>query len=113
MIGLKDIYDELNLLGAVTSGRNFGEFAGRSQSYLSSSLSRCRRPSTEVLLVLIRSISDCLDATIEAAALCKNDHDRSEYDFGISGLRGLESKIWGEIWARADGKSCYSAASAR
>lgn len=105
MLTLKAIYDELHSLGVVGSGRGFGDFANRSQSYLSSSLSRCRRPSAEVLLALIQNINDCLDATIEAAALSKSDQDRDEYDRGINGLKVLETRIWGEIWRRADGRS--------
>ena len=109
MLSLKDIYDELNLLGVVKSGRSFGDFANRGQSYLSSSLSRCRRPSAEVLLALIQNINDCLDATIEAAALSKSDEDRGEYEHGIEGLKVLETRIWGEIWQRAGSRSGYSA----
>jgi hypothetical protein len=113
MLSLKDIYEELHSLGVVGSGRSFGNFINRGQSYLSSSLSRHRRPSAEVLLALVQGINDCLDATIEAAALSKSDGDRSEYEHGIKGLKVLESRIWGEIWRRADGRSGYSAASNR
>lgn len=100
MRGLRDIYSELYSLGIVRNGRQFGEWLNRGESYLSSSLSRNRRPSTEALLALVSNVSDAIDATNEELVVCTESSEIMEYKEGVEALKKLESETWSEIWKR-------------
>jgi hypothetical protein len=102
MLEIDEIYRELNALGAVESGRRFGELMNRSESYLSSSKSRGRRPSVEALLALILNIDGIVEATIDEIKNCNEESELSEYEQGIKGLRVLEAKAWSDVWARVE-----------
>ncbi|WP_152426622.1 DUF6626 family protein [Paramagnetospirillum caucaseum] len=102
MLEIDEIYRELSSLGAVQSGRRFGEIMNRSESYLSSSKSRGRRPSVEALLALILNIDGIVEATIDEIKNCNEKGLLSEYEQGIKGLRALEIKAWADVWARVE-----------
>ncbi|CUW37522.1 protein of unknown function [Magnetospirillum sp. XM-1] len=97
---LEEIYKEIHLLGIVTSGREFGEWLNRSESYLSSSKSRGRRISTEALLALVSNVSEVIDSTNEASVLCSDKSQIMEFQEGIKALKILENEAWTEIWRR-------------
>ena len=97
---LSEIYEEFYSLGIVTSGREFGEWLSRSQSYLSSSKSRNRRISTEALLALAANVSEVIDSTNEAAAFCSDKRQIAEFEEGVKALKILENEAWSEIWRR-------------
>ena len=100
MRSLRDVYETFKDLGVVETGRDFGILVGRSESYLSSSISRHRRPSTESLLCLIASIADIIKSTNEEAFLCQNPSQRDEYLDGALVLKEIEEETWAEIWGR-------------
>ncbi|WP_141400492.1 DUF6626 family protein [Magnetospirillum sp. 15-1] len=97
---LEEIYEEFYSLGIVGSGREFGEWLNRSQSYLSSSKSRNRRISTEALLALVSNVTEVIDSTNEAAVLCSDKRQIAEFEEGIKALKILENEAWTEIWRR-------------
>jgi hypothetical protein len=97
---LSEIYEEFHLLGIVGSGREFGEWLNRSQSYLSSSKSRNRRISTEALLSLVSNVTEVIDATNEAAVSCSDKTQIVEFQEGVKALKLLENEVWTEIWRR-------------
>ncbi|WP_145980941.1 DUF6626 family protein [Magnetospirillum sp. ME-1] len=97
---LEEIYKEFHSLGIVTSGRDFGEWLNRSQSYLSSSKSRNRRISTEALLALVSNVTEVIDSTNEASVLCSDEIQIKELQEGVKALKILENEAWTEIWRR-------------
>ncbi|WP_172822324.1 DUF6626 family protein [Magnetospirillum moscoviense] len=99
---LQDIYEEFHCLGIVKSGREFGEWLNRGQSYLSSSKSRNRRISTEALLSLISNVTGVIDATNEAAVECTDAAQATEYKEGVKALKKLENEAWTEVWRRVE-----------
>jgi hypothetical protein len=100
MRSIRKIYDEFNALGIVSTGKEFGLVLGKSPSYLSSSVARSRRPSTEVLLGLILKIEEIIEATQEEMIRCEDKNQAKEYRDGISSLTQLENESWSEIWSR-------------
>ena len=97
---LEEVYEEFQSLGIVKSGREFGEWLNRGQSYLSSSKSRNRRISTEALLALASNVTGVIDSTNEAAALCSDKSKIMEFQEGVKALKILENEVWSEIWLR-------------
>ncbi|WP_141400429.1 hypothetical protein [Magnetospirillum sp. 15-1] len=100
MFGLKDIYTQVKELGIVSNEREFGGLMNRGQSYLSSSISRNRRPSTDALLALTRNIDEIIDTTKDEASRCINRNQVEEYEGGIDALEKLKADTWIEIWSR-------------
>jgi len=100
MRSLKDTFETFRSVGVVTSGRDFGSIMGRGESYLSSSIARNRRPSTESLLALIANVGEIIKVTNEEASRCKDMAQRDEYLEGASTLKELEQETWTEIWGR-------------
>ncbi|WP_141400589.1 hypothetical protein [Magnetospirillum sp. 15-1] len=100
MLGLIDIYEQVKGLGIVNSGREFGALMNKSQSYLSSSISRKRSPSIEALLSLTKSIDQIIVTTKDEASRCRNRNQIEEYEGGIDTLEKLKCDAWDEIWRR-------------
>jgi len=100
MRSLKDTFEIFRSVGVVNSGREFGPLMGRGASYLSSSVARDRRPSTESLLAMIANVSEIIQATNEEASRCDDKHQRDEFLEGASLLKNLQTETWEEIWGR-------------
>jgi len=101
MRSLRDTFETFRSLGVVSSGREFGPaMMGCGESYLSSSIARNRRPSTESLLALIANVSEIIKVTNEEASRCKDKKLRDDYLEGALALKELQTETWEEIWGR-------------
>jgi hypothetical protein len=102
MIDISEIYGELYDLGVVASGRNFGQFMNKGESYFSSSISRNRQPSTEALLALVANITPVIEATEKTAENCEDAEEAEDYMEGAASLHKIYADVWGEIWRRVN-----------
>ena len=100
---LREIADDLLVLGAVDNLAEFSELAGRRSSWASSTMARRRQVSTEALLHLRHNLSGILAETQEEAARASNLDEKRSLEGGGADLEAWIKKIDQELERRCEG----------
>lgn len=102
MLDLRKLTEALQELGTADSQRDVSALAGRKPSWLSSTISHQRRPSTGSLVAMLFNLRDIIRETLKAATEAADQEERAAYEAGATDLQAWVQRIEDELQRRIE-----------
>lgn len=101
---LRKTIEELKDIDMCTSQRDAGVLFGRTESWVSSTLSRNREVTVECWLKFVLSLEGAIECTLEGSKTEQDPVQKQAYSEGYVALNSLKERAWNHIWKRLEEK---------